>query len=72
MNPITMRDVIAHQKYAPWGQLRQVEQDLLICRSMVAIFADSFLKAKWPCAEEHFYTRYIGRFPKSPLLIRQK
>ena len=46
MNPITVRDVIAHQQYAPWGQLRQVEQDLLLCRSMVAIFSDKFLKSQ--------------------------
>jgi hypothetical protein len=46
MNPITVRDVIAHQQYAPWGQLRQVEQDLLLCRSMVSIFSDKFLKSQ--------------------------
>ena len=46
MNPITVRDVIAHQQHAPWGQLRQVEQDLLLCRSMVAIFSDKFLKSQ--------------------------
>jgi predicted nucleotidyltransferase component of viral defense system len=46
MNPITVRDVIAHEQYAPWGQLRQVEQDLLLCRSMVAIFSDKFLKSQ--------------------------
>ena len=46
MNPITVRDVIAHQQYAPWEQMRQVEQDLLLCCSMVAIFRDKFVKSQ--------------------------
>lgn len=34
MNPLTRRDVIAHQASVPWPRQRQVEQDLLLCRAM--------------------------------------
>jgi predicted nucleotidyltransferase component of viral defense system len=43
MAPITRRDVIAHQSIVPWPSQLQVEQDLLLCRAMVALFDDSFL-----------------------------
>ena len=46
MTPITERDVLAHQDHAPWGQFRQVEQDLHLCRVMAAIFADKFLRSQ--------------------------
>ena len=42
--PITRRDVIAHQSVVPWSSQIQVEQDLLLCRAMVALFDDSFLQ----------------------------
>lgn len=32
------------QKYAPWNEFAQVEQDLVISRTLVEIFSDSFLK----------------------------
>lgn len=32
------------QQYAPWKEFAQVEQDLIISRSLVEIFADDFLK----------------------------
>ncbi|HTS17889.1 MAG TPA: nucleotidyl transferase AbiEii/AbiGii toxin family protein [Verrucomicrobiae bacterium] len=41
---ITRRDVIAHQAVVPWPSQTQVEQDLLLCRAMVALFDDSFLQ----------------------------
>src|SRR5208282_3681587 len=44
MTPITRRDVIAHQSVVPWPSQIQVEQDLLLCRAMVALFDDSFLQ----------------------------
>lgn len=31
------------QEHAPWPEVEQVEQDLIICRSLVAIYSDSFL-----------------------------
>lgn len=31
------------QEFAPWPAVEQVEQDLLICRSLVAIYSDPFL-----------------------------
>ena len=42
--PITRRDVIAHQSVVPWPSQIQVEQDLLLCRAMVALFDDAFLQ----------------------------
>jgi predicted nucleotidyltransferase component of viral defense system len=43
---LTRQDVLAHQGRVPWPSLRQVEQDLLLSRSMVAIFGDSFLQSE--------------------------
>ncbi len=41
--PLTRRDIIAHQSEVPWPNQRQVEQDLLLCRAMTALFNDAFL-----------------------------
>ena len=46
MNPLTRRDVLAHQAFVPWPSLRQVEQDLLLCHVMAALFADRFLQSQ--------------------------
>ena len=43
MTPLTRRDVLVHQSHVPWPTHRQVEQDLLLCRSMAALFNDPFL-----------------------------
>jgi predicted nucleotidyltransferase component of viral defense system len=43
MTPLTRRDVLAHQAAVPWPSQRQVEQDLLLCRAMAALFNDGFL-----------------------------
>jgi predicted nucleotidyltransferase component of viral defense system len=43
MTQITQRDVLSHQVAVPWPNLRQVEQDLLLCRAVAAIFDDEFL-----------------------------
>ena len=43
---LTRQDVLAHQGQVPWPALGQIEQDLLLCRSMVAIFSDEFLKSQ--------------------------
>lgn len=43
MIPITRQDILLHQNHVPWPVLYQVEQDLLLCRAMVAIFNDPFL-----------------------------
>lgn len=43
MELLTQQDVLAHQAHVPWPSLRQVEQDLLLCRAMAAIFNDQFL-----------------------------
>jgi hypothetical protein len=33
-------------KYRPWPNQKQVEQDLLLCQSMIALFSDDFLKTQ--------------------------
>lgn len=40
----TLRDVTDHAKQGPWPNLRQVEQDLLLCLAMNALFSDKFLR----------------------------
>ncbi len=46
MMPITRQDVLAHQAVVPWAAQYQVEQDLLLCRAMVALFDDTFLSSQ--------------------------
>jgi len=46
MNPLTRRDVVEHQALVPWQRQRQVEQDLLLCRAMSALFNDNFLRSQ--------------------------
>lgn len=46
MNPLTRRDVTAHQAAVPWPSQRQVEQDLLLCLAMTALFDDKFLRTQ--------------------------
>ena len=46
MTALTRRDVLAHQAHVPWPSQRQVEQDLLLCRAMAAIFNDRFLHSQ--------------------------
>lgn len=46
MTPLTRRDVLAHQATVPWPSQRQVEQDLLLCRAIAALFNDRFLRTQ--------------------------
>jgi predicted nucleotidyltransferase component of viral defense system len=46
MTPLTRRDVLAHQTAVPWPSQRQVEQDLLLCQTMAALFNDRFLRTQ--------------------------
>lgn len=46
MNQLTRRDIIAHQHIVPWPNQKQVEQDLLLSQSMIALFSDDFLKTQ--------------------------
>ncbi len=46
MNSLTRRDVLAHQVHVPWPSHQQVEQDLLLCRAMAALFGDKFLQTQ--------------------------
>lgn len=43
MIPVTRQDILAHRKLVPWIQMHQVEQDLLLCLAMIALFSDQFL-----------------------------
>ena len=43
MTPITRQDILSHQTVVPWAAQYQIEQDLLLCRAMVALFEDRFL-----------------------------
>lgn len=40
---IPQYDIIAWSNHVPWKTNEQVEQDLVICRSLVEIFKDDFL-----------------------------
>ena len=46
MTPITRQDIQAHQAVVPWAAQYQVEQDLLLCWAMVALFDDTFLSSQ--------------------------
>src|ERR1700689_2543913 len=46
MTPLTRRDILGHQTAVPWPTLRQVEQDLILCRAMAALFNDEFLRTQ--------------------------
>jgi predicted nucleotidyltransferase component of viral defense system len=46
MTPITRQDILAHQAAVPWAAQYQVEQDLHLCRAMVALFDDNFLSGQ--------------------------
>lgn len=46
MIPLTRQDVLGHQAEVPWPAPHQVEQDLLLCRAMVALFNDPFLSTQ--------------------------
>jgi predicted nucleotidyltransferase component of viral defense system len=41
---IPMMHIVAWGKTVPWVELRQVEQDLVICRALVELFRDDFLR----------------------------
>jgi predicted nucleotidyltransferase component of viral defense system len=41
---IPAMNIVAWGRTVPWAEDRQVEQDLVICRALVEIFNDSFLK----------------------------
>jgi predicted nucleotidyltransferase component of viral defense system len=43
---IPLMNLIAWGRVVPWGDLRQVEQDLIISRAIVDLFADPFLRGE--------------------------
>jgi len=46
MMPITRQDILAHRAVVPWSAQYQIEQDLLLCRAIAALFDDSFLHSQ--------------------------
>ena len=46
MIALTQKDVLAHEVVVPWSEPYQVEQDLLLCLAMRAIFEDQFLSGQ--------------------------
>jgi predicted nucleotidyltransferase component of viral defense system len=43
---LTQKDVLAHEVAVPWSEPYQIEQDLLLCLVMHAIFEDRFLSGQ--------------------------
>lgn len=43
---LTKRDILEHQHKVLWPNLRQVEQDLLLCQVMIHLFNDDFLNTQ--------------------------
>jgi hypothetical protein len=43
---LTQKAVLAHEAVVPWSETYQVEQDLLLCLAMRAIFEDRFLSGQ--------------------------
>lgn len=46
MIALTQKDILAHEAAVPWSERYQVEQDLLLCLAMRAIFEDRFLSSQ--------------------------
>ena len=40
---ITRQAIIEWQEYAPWLNMHQVEQDLIISHALIAIYSDMYL-----------------------------
>ncbi|MCL2059326.1 MAG: nucleotidyl transferase AbiEii/AbiGii toxin family protein [Oscillospiraceae bacterium] len=43
---ITRQAIIEWQEYAPWLNMHQVEQDLIISRALLAIYSDGYLASR--------------------------
>lgn len=41
---IPMMNIVAWSRVTPWAEMRQVEQDLIISRAIVELFANPFLR----------------------------
>ncbi|HEY4300107.1 MAG TPA: nucleotidyl transferase AbiEii/AbiGii toxin family protein [Candidatus Didemnitutus sp.] len=41
---IPSQNIVAWSGKVPWAEPRQIEQDLIICRALVALFSDGFLR----------------------------
>jgi hypothetical protein len=49
---IPAQNIIAWSKHAPWAELWQVEQDLIIARALVELFNDPFLRRSFASVAE--------------------
>lgn len=47
------------QEYAPWKSFVQVEQDLIISRTLIALFSDEFLNENLAFGESRLYINCI-------------
>ena len=75
MIPITRQDILAHQTIVPWSAQYQVEQDLLLCRAMTALFADLHKRKPPPLAgrfEKALPLRRAFLLAKAPMGLRRK
>lgn len=43
---IPMMNIVAWSANAPWGEMRQVEQDLIISRALIDLFSDPVLRSE--------------------------
>jgi len=43
---ITRQAIIEWQEYAPWLDMHQIEQDLIISRAIIAIYSDKYLSSR--------------------------
>lgn len=41
---ISSLNIVTWNGQVPWAEQRQVEQDLIICRALVALYSDGFLR----------------------------
>ena len=67
--PITRRDVIAYQSVVPWPSQIQVEQDLLLCRAMAALFDDAFLQSQIAMRGGTLLHKVLPYAPKGHLVV---
>ena len=47
---IPIMNIIAWSASAPWGDIRQVEQDLIISRALIELFGDAMLARELRCS----------------------
>lgn len=57
--------IIQWNKFVPWNNFAQVEQDLIISRALVSIFSDEFLSSQLAFrGETALYKLYLSPQPR--------